>query len=256
MTTPRDPLLGALAELRAPMTRDQRSGILRRLELVDRYVEVATPVGQAFVVFSDRGISYLELAGTSDGFVAAFEERPAARPLAPAARPPAGLAAALATGRGNDVAVDMRAMTPFQRDVLTAARTIRPGEVRSYQWIAARIGRPRAVRAVGTALATNPVPILVPCHRVVRSDGTVGEYVFGAPRKQLLLEHEGANLDEIARLARGGYRYVGSATTGVFCHPSCRHARRIAPRHRRLLTDAEHAEAEGLRPCRSCRPTG
>lgn len=80
--------------------------------------------------------------------------------------------------------------TPFQERVWAALRTIPAGETRSYGQLAAAIGSPGAVRAVGTANGANPVWLLVPCHRVVRSDGAVGGYGGGPDRKQWLLDHE------------------------------------------------------------------
>ncbi|MFC7744118.1 methylated-DNA--[protein]-cysteine S-methyltransferase [Nocardiopsis composta] len=121
----------------------------------------------------------------------AFRER-FGRPLLAAERTPDGLLTALRTGDAAGLAVDLSASTGFQADVLQAARTIPRGEVRPYAWIAELIGRPRAVRAVGTALATNPVPLVVPCHRVTRSDGTLGRYIFGDRTKADLLALERA----------------------------------------------------------------
>jgi O-6-methylguanine DNA methyltransferase len=161
---------------------------------------------------------------------------------------------ALRTGRGRTVATDLRSLGEFQRQVLAAARDIPTGEVRPYQWIAERIGRPKAVRAVGTALGTNPVPLIIPCHRVIRGDGQCGGYVFGADQKEALLRSEGANLDEVAEVNGRGIRYVASATTGVFCHPSCHQARRITPAHRVLVRDRAEAARLGLRPCGACQP--
>ncbi|MDO8494884.1 MAG: MGMT family protein [Deltaproteobacteria bacterium] len=82
--------------------------------------------------------------------------------------------------------------TPFQQKVWRACQTIPRGEVRSYQWIAKKIGHPKAVRAVGTALAKNPTPIIVPCHRVIRSDGKLGGFSApgGLKRKKELLAQE------------------------------------------------------------------
>src|SRR5262249_27112398 len=85
------------------------------------------------------------------------------------------------------VPVDLSALAPFQRAVLEAARNIPFGVVRSYSAIAETIGSPKAVRAVGTALGRNPVPIIVPCHRVLRSDGTLGGYAFGLEMKRRFL---------------------------------------------------------------------
>lgn len=86
--------------------------------------------------------------------------------------------------------------TPFQRSVLAALRAIPYGETRSYSDIAAAIGRPKAVRAVGAANARNPLPIVVPCHRVVGKDGTLTGFGGGLPAKRHLLALE-------RRVARG-----------------------------------------------------
>jgi O-6-methylguanine DNA methyltransferase len=82
-------------------------------------------------------------------------------------------------------------LTGFQWKVLSAVMSIPLGETRSYQWVAERIGHPKAVRAVGTALRKNPFPLIIPCHRVVRSDGTPGLYCGrsdGVKEKLLRLE--------------------------------------------------------------------
>jgi methylated-DNA-[protein]-cysteine S-methyltransferase len=97
--------------------------------------------------------------------------------------------------------VDLSRLTPFQRRVLQKIRTIPVGEVRSYRWVAKAIGAERAVRAVGTALAKNPVPLLIPCHRVIRSDGRLGEYSGGGPSvKAKLLAFEGVDPESLTRL--------------------------------------------------------
>ena len=88
---------------------------------------------------------------------------------------------------------DLSLATPFRRRVLEAlASGTHRGDVVRYGELAARVGNPRASRAVGTACATNPVPVLVPCHRVLPSSGGVGSYGGGVPRKLALLELEGA----------------------------------------------------------------
>ena len=82
--------------------------------------------------------------------------------------------------------------TPFQRLVWTALTTIPPGRTLSYAALAARIGRPKAVRAVGLANGANPISIVVPCHRVIGADGSLTGYGGGIERKRWLLAHEGA----------------------------------------------------------------
>ena len=92
--------------------------------------------------------------------------------------------------RAFDVPVDLRLSTGFRREVLDHLRTIGYGDTESYTVVAAAAGRPRAVRAVGSACATNPVPVVVPCHRVLRSDGTLGGYIGGLGAKRTLLDLE------------------------------------------------------------------
>jgi methylated-DNA-[protein]-cysteine S-methyltransferase len=91
--------------------------------------------------------------------------------------------------------LDLHRAGPFQRGVLNAIRAIPFGETRSYAWVARAIGAPSATRAVGRALARNPIPIIIPCHRVIASDGSLGGYGGGLPLKRRLLELEGITLD-------------------------------------------------------------
>jgi methylated-DNA-[protein]-cysteine S-methyltransferase len=87
--------------------------------------------------------------------------------------------------------VDLTGLTPFTQQVLKATSHVPFGQVSTYQGIASAIGRPSATRAVGNALGRNPVPVIVPCHRVVRSDGSMGWYTGGAHIKERLLDIEG-----------------------------------------------------------------
>lgn len=155
------------------------------------------------------------------------------------------------TGR---VDIDLSGVSAFERSVLEALRSIPRGEVRSYDWIASRVGRPRAARAVGNALARNPVPLLLPCHRVLPSTGRLGRYVFGADMKRSLLESEGVPLADLERLGGSGVRFIGSATTKIFCVPACRDARRIRERNRVPFRSATEAVDKGYRACRHCVP--
>jgi methylated-DNA-[protein]-cysteine S-methyltransferase len=114
-----------------------------------------------------------------------------------AARDPGGLTKAMRSYFEGDIAVlDTLPVettgTPFQRSVWQALRKIRRGTTISYAELALRIGNPRAVRAAGLANGQNPISIVVPCHRVIGSDGTLTGYGGGLPRKKWLLEHEGA----------------------------------------------------------------
>src|SRR3989344_4120693 len=82
-------------------------------------------------------------------------------------------------------------LSAFEKKVYKAVSEIGLGEVRSYKWVAERIGRPNAYRAVGNALNKNPYPKIVPCHRVIKSDGTIGGYAKSAASKRRLLKSEG-----------------------------------------------------------------
>lgn len=98
----------------------------------------------------------------------------------------------LAGGRRDfSMPVDMSAGTPFQRRVWRAILRIPYGRVRSYQWVAMRVGGKQYARAVGMALGANPVPIVVPCHRIISHDGSLGGFGCGLPIKRRLLKLEG-----------------------------------------------------------------
>jgi methylated-DNA-[protein]-cysteine S-methyltransferase len=114
------------------------------------------------------------------------------------ARDPGGLTSAMRDYFKGDIGaidrlpVDDTVGTPFQRSVWRALRKIKSGKTISYAELARRIGKPKAVRAAGLANGQNPISIVVPCHRVIGSNGTLTGYGGGLPRKKWLLEHEGA----------------------------------------------------------------
>lgn len=154
-------------------------------------------------------IGAIGLAATPDGLArlapgrsteAFREELEAAWPDRPVVREPRAMEAAerqireyLAGERTDfDLPLDLSGLGAFDRSVLRATREVPFGEVCSYGEIARRIGRPGAARAVGSALGRNPLPLVIPCHRIVRSDGTVGGYTGGVERKRRLLALEGA----------------------------------------------------------------
>ena len=101
-----------------------------------------------------------------------------------------------ADGEAVDLGKGVRIVTgtPFQRQVWQALIEIPRGETRSYAWVARRVGRPRAARAVGQAVGSNPLPVLVPCHRVLASDGSLGGYGGGLEMKEELLRLEGVSV--------------------------------------------------------------
>lgn len=141
------------------------------------------------------------------------------------------------------VPVDLGGVAAFQDRVLAEARRIPFGEVESYAALARRIGHPRAARAVGNALGANPVPVLVPCHRVIRGDGTWGHYAFGAALKTRLLA-----------LERTTPLLVGCESTRIVCRRGCAHEQRIGEHGRVVFASVADAAGVGYRPCRVCRP--
>jgi O-6-methylguanine DNA methyltransferase len=141
------------------------------------------------------------------------------------------------------VPVDLTTVPDFQRSVLQAAGHIPFGEARAYAWVAARVGHPRAVRAVGTALGRNPVPLILPCHRVWRSDGGLGGYIFGADVK-----------DRLAALERTTPVLEGCTSTRIVCRVGCIHGRHMRPDNRVVFASVEDARSVGYRPCKVCRP--
>lgn len=240
-----------LAALRIPPS----ASLLDRV--VSQWLRVDEGPAPVFVTFTERGIDFVRttasVGGRAEVFLEAYRRR-FDRPARPATRTPPGLVGALRTGRSSTLRFDLGGLTPFERDVLTAALGIPPGETRPYHWVAREVGRPAAVRAVGTALGHNPVPILIPCHRVTRADGSPGGYAFGTEAKDALLRAEDVDVDAVAAMARRRVFYVGSVTTRIVCFPTCRHARRIADRNRTGFRSAAEAVAAGYRPCRHCRP--
>ena len=121
--------------------------------------------------------------------------------------------------------VDLDRCGPFQREVLRAEHGIPRGSVSTYGRIAARIGHPGASRAVGTALARNPFPLVVPCHRAVREGGALGGFRGGAAMKRRLLEMEGISFTERGRIGPRRYHY-DAATRSARGAPPKRKERR------------------------------
>lgn len=172
----------------APLKRHPIFG--RRGE--DRFIAVSTDAGRIYAAFSERGVSLVHPAESPDQFATMFTSRfgRVARQDDPAEH--RDLVDALCCHEVAPPVCDLDSVTPFTRRVLDAASQIERGQTRTYQWLATQIGMPRAARAVGNALGSNPVPILIPCHRVIRGDGTLGGYAFGATMKRSLLQAEGA----------------------------------------------------------------
>ncbi len=140
------------------------------------------------------------------------------------------------------VPLDLSGVAAFDRAALGIATTIPYGEVRTYKWIADQLGSPDAARAVGAAMAGNPVPIIIPCHRVIKSDGGLGGYLFGLDFKQALLDLEASTPP-----------FAGNGSTRVVCRRGCVCERR-STRDKRFFNTIADAQIGGYRPCPACTP--
>jgi AraC family transcriptional regulator, regulatory protein of adaptative response / methylated-DNA-[protein]-cysteine methyltransferase len=162
------------------------------------YVIARTSLGSLLVAATERGVCAVTLGDDANALEAALaEEYPAATRARAAAAPSSSLASwveeIIATLDGNsiraDIPLDVRA-SAFRWKVWRELQRIPLGETRSYSEIASAVGSPKAVRAVASACANNPVAVVVPCHRAVRLDGGLGGYRWGVERKKQLLEKE------------------------------------------------------------------
>lgn len=248
--------LRGLGMVSAPVTLG--GDTLALVGLADKYALIETPLGPIYITWSLEGLSLAVRAASATEFEA--EAQSYLRRRVFSGEPPERLARgarAWLSGEANDaLRFDLQGMTSFERAVLMKTREIPRGEVRPYSWVAREIGHPRAVRAVGTAMARNPIPLFIPCHRVVRADGHLGAYGLGGPEsKRRILSAEGVDIAEVEALADAGVRYVGSdSSSHVYCYPTCHHAYRIDPEHRVTFASEEEAHDAGYRPCHVCRP--
>jgi methylated-DNA-[protein]-cysteine S-methyltransferase len=167
-----------------------------RPEQADQYASLKVVHGRIFVAYSRFGVSAVRPAKDAAGFEAWFRGQ-VGRPLQRGTAIPGDLAEAIQEHiqeRDRRVSLDLRASTDFERAVLLKTQEIPRGEVRTYGWIAREIGQPGAAQEVGVALSRNPVLYLIPCHRVVRSDGSLAGYAGGGARvKREILLRESFN---------------------------------------------------------------
>ncbi len=245
--------LRRLGSMKAPDGFAER--VLIGVGMADSYAVFDTVLGQVYVAWNRLGVSAAARCASAAEFEALFK-REVGRPLI-AASPPVGLAAKIEdelSGK-RTMRFDLRGLTEFEQAVLRKTYEIPRGEVRPYGWVAREIHRPAAVRAVGSALAHNPIPYFIPCHRVVRTDGEIGNYGGGGPEaKKAILTMEGVRVNRLQELARGGVRYQGIKTTKIFCYPTCHTGKRALEKNLVWLHDEKSARAAGFRPCKVCRP--
>ena len=197
--------LKRLGDVRAPAGFAER--VLANVGMADSYAVFETVLGRVYVAWNRLGVSAAMRSKSAAEFEDWFRNEIGRQLIR--VDPPADLAAKIEDqleGRRR-LRFDLRGLTPFSQAVLHKTLEISRGQVRPYGWIAREIGHPAAVRAVGTALANNPIPYFIPCHRVIRSDGVIGNYGGGGPEaKREILSLEGVQLTRLQKLARSGLR--------------------------------------------------
>src|SRR2546423_15234103 len=245
--------LKRLGDVKAPVGFADR--ILAQVGMGDSYARFETVLGPVYVAWNQLGVSAAMRSKTAGEFEEWFR-KDVGRQLV-CVEAPRDLAAKIEDqleGKRR-LRFDLRGLTPFSQAVLRKTLEIRRGEVRPYGWIAREIGHPAAVRAVGTALAHNPIPYFIPCHRVIRTDGIIGNYGGGGPEsRRQILTLEGGQLARLQKLAQSGMRYEGIKSTRIFCFPTCYHGRRAREENFVFFHDEAEARAAGYRPCKDCRP--
>ena len=171
-----------------PTTGPTRAGI-------DLCAPIETPAGRLFV--AANGLTVTAVGRSADAVAASVQAR-FGRSIERVASLPEPLRSAIAEHlqqHGQSaLRFNLSGLPRFDREVLQVALSIPRGQVRTYGWIARQLGEPRAAKDVGAALGQNPIPYLIPCHRVVYGDGRLGGYIFGSRTKRALLLAEGVEL--------------------------------------------------------------
>jgi O-6-methylguanine DNA methyltransferase len=244
-----------LSGLTGDLPDGMTEGVALGTGLADGFDLYPSPVGEVVVTFNIEGVSSVDLA--TKGYQDRFARRHGRRLFR--AEPPRAwgkhIPEAMEAGSPGRLPVDLRSRTPFQARILRIAASIPRGEVRPYGWLAREADRPGAARAVGSTMARNPIPLIIPCHRVVRSDGHLGEYSLGGPdNKWQLLSHEGVEPARLEELAEHHVRVQADPATGVYCHPTCHVIRDSVQWNVVDFASTAAALAAGFRPCEECRP--
>jgi methylated-DNA-[protein]-cysteine S-methyltransferase len=182
-------------EVLAPSRAQVKKWFTEEAPLI-QWGEMISPLGRLFVAANHHGLFALDFGRQEADFLARLDPRARLEKNPEAVQEIVSQLREYFAGRKFNfhLPVDLSTLTPFQRNVLDLARNIAPGQVWTYHRIAKELGRPQSSRPVGQALARNPVPIVIPCHRVIGSNGSLGGYSGGSglKAKQWLLELEGA----------------------------------------------------------------
>jgi methylated-DNA-[protein]-cysteine S-methyltransferase len=168
-----------------------------------------SPLGPIYLAMSEAGLVALDFSDSEEAFLSKIGKRTGVIPTHAPEKLTDVARQVREYLRGEraafDVPLDLSSLTAFQRQVLQTVRQVPRGDFITYAELARRIGRPKAARAVGRALGSNPIPIIIPCHRVLASDGGLGGYSGrdGVRTKARLLYLEGAHLPPASRILNG-----------------------------------------------------
>lgn len=195
-----------VTRLRSALVAPPRGTVSKSLASVKRWYsetapliqwsEMSSPLGMLFVAVNTRGLCAVDFGRREADFLQRLDPQARLEKNPKAVQPVTKQLLEYFAGERTkfDLPIDLSVLTPFQRNVLDIACRIAPGRVWTYHRLAEEMGRPKSSRPVGQALARNPVPIIIPCHRVIASDGTLGGYSGGSglKAKRWLLQLEGA----------------------------------------------------------------
>jgi methylated-DNA-[protein]-cysteine S-methyltransferase len=220
---------------------------------------IGSPLGDLLVAMTERGIALIHYLRGADDMAATIGKARLQLDLVEDAR----LIKAVGEEIRRHLAGDGKALrrnvdlslagTPFQQKVLRKLQKIPRGAVISYQALGAMAGAPKGARAVGNAMHDNPVPIYVPCHRVIASGGGLGGYGGSIWRKLQLLRSEGFALADSDRKlpAKSVWGHLG---TRIFCRANCRTVAQVDRSRILFFAKPIDARRSGLRPCKICCP--
>jgi methylated-DNA-[protein]-cysteine S-methyltransferase len=230
--------------------------IARERRPVARVGVIDSPVGHLFVADGSRGIlaihfmdgKGLDPLAAMRGKFDIVEDQAAAERIGDEIR---RFIAGDRTALKHDIDLSL-VESDFKRRALTKLCKVPLGSVVTYQGLASAIGAPDGQRAIGNAMGSNPVPIYVPCHRVIKSDLSIGNYGGGVERKLKLLRAEGFAVGTDLRVPARAV--MGHQRTHIYCRPQCSAAQRADMGRCYIFADSERARSAGLRACKLCHP--
>jgi methylated-DNA-[protein]-cysteine S-methyltransferase len=194
-----DELQQALPDPKPAAVRDSRAAVdawFQETASTIVWQRWVTPIGPLHLAAGDEGLIRISYQESTQTFLAQLDRRARLVEDSEALAPYRQQLSAYFSGDLDrfSIPLDMTRLTEFQKRVLSTIARIPAGAVWTYRQVAEAIGKPKAARAVGQALGSNPLPIVLPCHRVIASDGTLGGYAGGLDIKRRLLKLEGAQL--------------------------------------------------------------